>query len=56
VTVAERELPEIELFCSRWGLAARRAARNDGRRAVLIVEGPAMPVRGFTEMTAMYRR
>ena len=56
VTVAEREVPEIELFCSRWGLDARRAARNDGRRAVLIVEGPAMPVRGFTEMTAMYRR
>ena len=56
VTVAEREVPEIELFCSRWGLAARPAPRNDGRSAALVVEGPAMPVRGFTEITTMYRR
>ena len=56
VTVAEREVPEVELFCSRWGLTTRHAARNDDRWAVLIVEGPAMPVRGFTEITAMYRR
>ena len=56
VTVAEREVPEVEAFCERWGLVARRAARNDGRWAVLIIEGPAMPVRGFAEITAMYRR
>jgi hypothetical protein len=56
VTVAEREVPEVERFCSRWGLTTRRAAHSDGRWAVLIVEGPAMPVSGFTELTAMYRR
>jgi hypothetical protein len=55
VTVAEREWSEVATFCAAWGLTARRV-RGDGRLAVLVVEGPAMPVRGFTEITAMYRR
>jgi hypothetical protein len=35
-----------------------RSARSagDARWAVLIIEGRALPVRGFTEVTAMYRR
>jgi hypothetical protein len=56
VTVAEREVPEVEAFCARWGLTVRPTGRSDGRWAVLIVEGPAAPVRGLTEITAMYRR
>jgi hypothetical protein len=55
VTVAEREIPEVEAFCADWGMRARRT-RGDGRMAVLGVEGPALPVRGFTEITAIYRR
>jgi hypothetical protein len=55
VTVAEREIPEVEAFCAHWGMTARRTRAN-GRMAVLVIEGPALPVRGFTEITAMYRR
>jgi hypothetical protein len=33
---------------------ARRTARGDGRWAVLIIEGRALPVRGFIVITAMY--
>jgi len=55
VTVADRQVAEVEAFCTSWGLRARRT-RGDGRWAVLIVEGPAAPVRGFIEITAMYRR
>jgi hypothetical protein len=55
VTVADRQVAEVEAFCASWGLRARRT-RRDGGWAVLIVEGPAAPVRGFIEITAMYRR
>jgi hypothetical protein len=37
-------------------MTVRRIARGDGRWAVLVVEAAALPVRGFTEITAMYRR
>jgi hypothetical protein len=56
VTVADRDIAEVEAFCARWDLTVQRTARGDGRWAVLIVEGRALPVRGFTEITAMYRR
>jgi hypothetical protein len=55
VTVAHREVAEVGAFLASWGLTARRT-RRDGRWTVLIVEGPAAPVRGFIEITAMYRR
>ncbi|HEY7622973.1 MAG TPA: hypothetical protein VH834_24575 [Solirubrobacteraceae bacterium] len=56
ITVAERDVPEVETFCARWDMTVRRTSGDDGRWVVLIVEGRALPVRGFTEITAMYRR
>jgi hypothetical protein len=56
ITVADRDVAEVEAFCAQWDLAVRRTGRSDPSWAVLIVEGPALPVRGFTEITAMYRR
>jgi hypothetical protein len=53
VTVADRDVAEVEAFCAQWDLAVRRTGRDDPRWAVLIVEGAALPVRGFTEITAM---
>ena len=55
ITVADRDVAEVESFCAQWDLAVRRTG-GDPSWAVLIVEGPALPVRGFTEITAMYRR
>ena len=56
VTVADGAVPEIEAFCSRRELSLLRSARRRGRWAVLVVEGGALPVQGFTEITRMYRR
>ena len=56
ITVADRDVAEVEAFCAQWDVAVRRTGRSDPSWAVLIVEGPALPVRGFTEITAMYRR
>lgn len=56
VTVADGDVAQVEAFCARWDLRVRRTARGDGRWAVLIVEGRELAVRGFTEITAMYRR
>jgi hypothetical protein len=56
ITVAIRDVVEVEVFCAQWDLAVRRSGRSDCGWAVLIVEGAALPVRGFTEITAMYRR
>jgi hypothetical protein len=55
VTVAASAVPEVHAFCAGWQITVRRASRGD-RWAVLVVEGPELPVRGFTEITAMYRR
>jgi hypothetical protein len=56
ITVADRDVAEVEAFCAQWDVAVRRTGRSDPSWAVVIVEGPALPVRGFTEITAMYRR
>ena len=56
VTVADTALPEIEAFCARRDLSVRCSARTGGRWAVLVIEGGALPVQGFTEITDMYRR
>ena len=49
-------MAQVRAFCADWGMTVRRVPRGDGPLAVLIVEGPALPVRGFTEITALYRR
>ena len=56
ITVAERDVAQVEAFCAGWNMTVRRVPRGDGPWAALIVEGAALPVRGFTEITAMYRR
>jgi hypothetical protein len=56
VTVADPSVPEVEAFCDRWDLSVQRLRHDDGRRSVLRVEGRVLPVRGFTEITGMYRR
>ena len=56
LTVGARHVPEIEAFCARWDLTVWRAAQRDRATAVLVIEGRELPVRGFTEITGMYRR
>lgn len=55
ITVAEPDVAEVEAFCADWQMTVRRNGAVHGPWAVLVVEGRAMPVRGFTEITAMYR-
>jgi hypothetical protein len=56
VSVAERVVPEIEAFCERWEMTVERAPAPDAGWAVLYVDGPVLPVEGFTAITGMYRR
>jgi hypothetical protein len=56
ITVANADVDQVEAFCADWGMTVRHTARGDGRWAVLIVEGRALPVRGFIHITALYRR
>ena len=55
ITVADAQVPEVEAFCADWDMTVRHTARGDGAWAVLVVEGRPLPVRGFTEITAMSR-
>jgi len=52
VTLAEGAMPEIERFCSQWAMTVEWASRG----TVAVIEGPALAVEGFTQITAMYRR
>jgi hypothetical protein len=54
ITVVHADVPEVEAFCANWDMTVRRSG-GDGRWAVIVVEGLTMFVRGFTEITAMYR-
>ena len=56
VTVAEHLVPEIEAFCERWEMTVERAPAGDASWAVLHVDGPVLPVEGFSAITGMYRR
>jgi hypothetical protein len=53
ITVARDAVNEVREFCARWGMGVETIAANDWRRAILIVEGGALQVRGFTEIAAM---
>ena len=55
ITVADAHVPEVEAFCAAWGMTVQRSPRA-GRWAILVVQGRALPVRGFVEITSMYRR
>jgi hypothetical protein len=55
ITVADRDVAEVEAFCEQWDMSVRRTGPSDRGWSVLIVEGAALPVRGFTEITALYR-
>ena len=54
--VGAAHVGEIEAFCAGWDLTVWRATPGGGTRAVLVIEGRELPVRGFTEITSMYRR
>jgi hypothetical protein len=56
VTVAHAAVEEVARFCAGWGLTIQRHQRRNGPWALLVVEGPALPVQGFSEITAMCRR
>jgi hypothetical protein len=56
VTVADSHVPQVEAFCADWDMTVRRSAGGYGCWAVLVVQGRPLPVRGFVEITAMYRR
>ena len=56
ISVADRVVPELEAFCSKWAMTIARSHRGNDGRIVLEVQGPILPVQGFAEMTAMYRR
>jgi hypothetical protein len=43
-------------LCADWEMTVTRGASGDGRYAVLVVRGRPLPVRGFIEITSMYRR
>ena len=56
VTVVAGDIAQVEAFCADWGITVRRLPRGDSRWAVLVVRGRPLPVRGFIEITALYRR
>jgi len=56
MNVGAAHVDEIETFCARWDMTVWRATPNGGTRAVLVIEGRELPIRGFTEITSMYRR
>ena len=56
MNVGAAHVGEIEAFCAHWDLTVWRATPRGSARAVLVIEGRELPVRGFTEITSMYRR
>ena len=52
MTIAESAMPEIARFCASWDMTVHRQEPG----SIAVVEGPALPVQGFAEITAMYRR
>src|SRR5262249_40222169 len=54
LTVGTKHVPQIETFCAKWGMKAERIGGSEALAAVR-VSGPALPVIGFSEITAMYR-
>ena len=56
LTVANAHVPEVEAFCADWEMTVKHSPSRDGRHTVLVVQGRPLPVRGFTEITSMYRR
>jgi hypothetical protein len=52
LTIADNAMPQVERFCAEWDMAVARPARG----TIAVIEGPELAVRGFTEITAMYRR
>jgi hypothetical protein len=55
ITVAHAHVAEVEVFCARWGMTVQSSPRAEGRWAVLVVQGRPLRVRGFLEITSMYR-
>jgi hypothetical protein len=49
--IADNAMPEVERFCAEWDMVVERPAEGP----IAVIEGPELAVRGFTEITAMYR-
>jgi hypothetical protein len=56
ISVADSVVPELEAFCSKWAMTIARFHRGNGDWTVLEVQGPILPVQGFAEIAATYRR
>jgi hypothetical protein len=56
ITVSNAHVPEVQAFCAEWDMTVTASASRDARHAVLVVQGRQLPVRGFIEITSMYRR
>jgi hypothetical protein len=54
--VANAHVAEVQAFCADWDMTVTASASRDARQAVLVVRGRQLPVRGFIEITSMYRR
>jgi hypothetical protein len=52
LTIADNAMRQVERFCAEWDMTVERPARG----TIAVIEGPELAVRGFTEITAMYRR
>jgi hypothetical protein len=56
ITVSNAHVPEVQAFGAEWDMTITAGASRDARHAVLVVQGRQLPVRGFIEITSMYRR
>jgi hypothetical protein len=56
ITVAPHLVDEVERFCARWEMTVERVPVDDVSWVVLYIDGPALPVEGFSAITRMYRR
>jgi hypothetical protein len=56
VSAAESHVDEVVAFCERWNMTVERAPADGGPWTILYVDGPALPVEGFSAITGMYRR
>jgi hypothetical protein len=55
VTVSAARIAEVEAFCERWALRVTRLGGGEQWGAIRI-DGPRLPVLGFVQITALFRR
>jgi hypothetical protein len=55
LTVVADQVAEVERFCAGWAMSVTPLGGGT-QWASIRVEGPRLPVIGFAQITAMYRR